>query len=241
MATRFSLGNLIRIAPLQLGDLPSHPALAKLKDTSNNGGDIKDDSYDSKFSSQVQKTVSLGDYDRSQRPALLPFIKAALDEATIFVDETMPNTFKPDGEKTSAPAAAMVKLLKREIGRHELSRVPWTTSNISRKPPKAVANSGEAWFARRSHHANRSDQGTADFPEFDHGLRVNHSEHEREYTPDVFDSYRVLDWDSETVRDDLVIDNYSEIRMSSKLLSSCGNRRVPSTNVIAVYSLRDVP
>ena len=219
MAIRASLGNLIRTAPLQLEELPNHPALVQLEGGNSRGIHTKDDSGDGNRSSQAPKSVSAGDQNESQRPALLPFIKAVFDEATIFVDDIMPNTFKESSEKQSNPAAAKVKLLKREIGGHELSRVLWTGSKISRNPPKAVGNSREAWFARRSRHANRSDQGTADFPEFDHGLRVNHSEHEREYTPDVFDAFRVLNWDSETVRHGFTIDNYSEIHMSSKLRS----------------------
>lgn len=218
MATRTSLGNLIRIAPLHLSELPTHPTLAQREGGSSNSGiHTKDRSGDSDLSSQALKSVSAGDKNQSQRPALLPFIKAVLDEACIFVDDIMPQTFTGSGEKQSKPAAAKVKLLKREIGGHELSQVPWASSNIKRNSPKAVGTSREAWFARRSRHANRSDQGTADFPEFDLGLRVNHSEHEREYTPDVFDSYRVLDWDSETMRHDFAADNYSQVHMSSTL------------------------
>ena len=37
----------------------------------------------------------------------------------------------------------------------------------------------EAWFARRSRHANHSDEGTADLDEFDHGLRNDHSRNEQ--------------------------------------------------------------
>lgn len=37
----------------------------------------------------------------------------------------------------------------------------------------------EAWFARRSRHANHSDEGTADLDEFDHGLRHDHSRNEQ--------------------------------------------------------------
>lgn len=56
---------------------------------------------------------------------------------------------------------------------------------------------GEAWFARRSRHPPRRETGTADWEEFDAGLRVEHSEKERMYTPDVYESYRVLDWAGE--------------------------------------------
>ena len=45
--------------------------------------------------------------------------------------------------------------------------------------------------------------GTANWVEFDHGLRLEHSEKERLYTPAVYDSYRVLDWDKEILADGL--------------------------------------
>ncbi|SLM33442.1 hypothetical protein LPUS_01932 [Lasallia pustulata] len=234
MATRASLGNLIRIAPLQLSELPNHPALARLEAGSSNGIRTNAGFSASNLSPQAPKSVSTGNENERQRPALLVFIKAVLDEAAIFVDDIMPNTFKESGEKASIPAAAKVKLLKRDIGGPELSRVPWATSTISRNPPKAVGKSREAWFARRSRHANRSDQGTADFPEFDDGLRVNHSEHERDYTPDVYDAYRVLDWDSETVKHDFAISSYSEIHMSSERTPfSPVIDRAPANNLIA--------
>lgn len=237
MATRASLGNLIRIAPLHLSELPTHPALAQLEgESSNNGSRTKHRSGDSNLTSQALKSVSAGDKHESQRPTLLSFIKAVLDEATIFVDDIMPQTFTESGEKQSSPAAAKVKLLKREIGAHELSQVPWASSNIRRNPPKAVDTSREAWFARRSRHANRSDQGTADFPEFDHGLRVNHSEHEREYTPDVFDSYRVLDWDPDTMRHDFAFDTYSQIQVSSTLHPLVLIELAPSNSSIGKFT-----
>ena len=49
--------------------------------------------------------------------------------------------------------------------------IPRNWSN-GRKP-------AEAWFARRSRHANHSDEGTADLDEFDHGLRNDHSKNEQ--------------------------------------------------------------
>jgi len=85
----------------------------------------------------------------------------------------------------------------------ELSKVPWNAGPVPRRSVNKKAlekgkGGGEAWFARRSKHANQSEEGTADWPEFDEGLRVDHSEKERMYTPDVYDSHRVLDWDEQT-------------------------------------------
>lgn len=52
----------------------------------------------------------------------------------------------------------------------------------------------EAWFARVSKHEAVKEKGSADFREFDFGLREEHSAHEREYTPDVFDAFCVVDY-----------------------------------------------
>lgn len=49
----------------------------------------------------------------------------------------------------------------------------------------------------------------------DEGLRVEHNEHERDYTPDIFDTYKVLDWDAETLAMGN-LDNFSDIRMRSE-------------------------
>ena len=46
-------------------------------------------------------------------------------------------------------------------------------------------------------HVNKREAGTADFAEFDTGLRQEHSVHEMDYTPDVFDAHEVLSWDAE--------------------------------------------
>ena len=153
-------------------------------------------------------------FQQGQRPSLIPFIQELLDQATVFVDDILPTTFHESGSKSSSPSSAKVKLLKREITSHDLSRIPWKTSKIPRAVSKDVQSSAETWVARRSRHANQIEEGTASFSEFDHGLRVEHSEHEREYTPDVFDSFKVLDWDTETVG--VLFDKYSEVRMSSK-------------------------
>lgn len=46
-------------------------------------------------------------------------------------------------------------------------------------------------------HQNAAKDGTASWEEFDSGLRADHSQHEMEYTPDVYDAHRILDWSAE--------------------------------------------
>ena len=73
-------------------------------------------------------------------------------------------------------------------------------------------------FARKSTHVNKAENGTATWKEFDGGLRVQHSEHEREYTPDVFDSFKVSDWDREIDALGDELGEYKDVKMSSMSL-----------------------
>ncbi|KAF2185118.1 hypothetical protein K469DRAFT_708406 [Zopfia rhizophila CBS 207.26] len=55
----------------------------------------------------------------------------------------------------------------------------------------------DTWFARSSEHRSEGrKKGTeVRFEEFDFVLRQNHSKHEGEYTPDIFNTNTVLTWD----------------------------------------------
>ncbi|KAI9818170.1 MAG: hypothetical protein M1827_000795 [Pycnora praestabilis] len=188
------LGNLVRLEPLPINLLPAHPAFDEI--TPNRRSSV--------------------DSHTGNRPSLVLFLKEALEQATSFVDDVLPETFKEDGnQKTSAPATAKVETLRRQISGQDIAAIPWQASPISRKPPGAIVASGEAWFARRSRHANRSEEGTAAFGEFERGLMDNPSEAERQYTPDVLDARKVLDWDEQiaTVTHGMTWD-FSQIRMS---------------------------
>ena len=265
------LGNFIRLAPLQLDELPCHPALEtrfrrsfskigrksgiqpndnpqSLKDVSNASQsipktqsvapgirplDLDDDSdapvenpkslkntleitRNDLHSGVTSGTSTPGIFDDTGRPNLIPFVKAILDEATMFIDIDMPRTFSEGGLKSSAPSTAKVRLLKRTISGSELSHIPWEKSAVPRRMPRGIQKSSEAWFARSSTHANQSLVGTANCFELDTALRINHSQHEREYTPDVFDDFKVLEWDLGSSPDVLVVDNYRDITMGSK-------------------------
>lgn len=203
------LGNLVRLLPLHINELPAHPVLDSLLYNATSNGDSEGGSH-----SQAGKTES------SERPNLISFMEEVLDQATVFVDDTLPATFKETGLKTSKPSVGKVQLLKRMVSPTEVKAVPWINSSIPRNwSANGNKNPGEAWFARRSRHANHSSEGTADLDEFDYGLRHDHSKHEQEYTPDVFDSYEVLNW-SEQIETAIGkgpgIDNYKELEMSSK-------------------------
>jgi hypothetical protein len=174
--TSTALSDLVRLLPLTIDELPAHPAFTELPKTIQSNG----------------QSLS-----NPTRPPLRDFILSVLTEANTFVDTTLPATFTTvSTAKKSNPAAAQIKVMKRMIPNSELTSTSRGKVNTNRLEE-------EAWFARTSVHANQKEEGTADWREFDHGLRVQHSEHERDYTPDVYDSHRVLDWDEETAGLDL--------------------------------------
>lgn len=107
---------------------------------------------------------------------LLRYAQTLLAEAIEFTDTYLPLKFKPKSTKSSRPATAKVELLEHI---------------------RLQKSNEETWFARRSKHVNKAEPGTATFAEIDAGLRQEHSLHEMQYTPDVFDAYEVLSWDSE--------------------------------------------
>lgn len=206
------LGNLIRLSPLQLHELPHNVKLGgSIKQSSD--GRVCNPSSGTNDDSSADRTSDALDQDG--RPKLTAFIKEVLDQAKEFVDDTLSSTFREESIKKSPPATAQVRLLSRNITSAQLDKVSWLESRIPRQPPANSLKSGETWFARRSRHANLSQEGTADFGEFDYGLRIDHSEHEREYTPEVFDSFKVLEWDLERDGEELIIDGYNQIRMTS--------------------------
>lgn len=136
-------------------------------------------------------------------PPLEAFISEILDEGHDFMTKYLPATFKvKDANKQSPPSKAPVELLSYEISAHDLPEEGRTMGQP------------ETWFARTSIHENAAKPGTASWEEFDHGLRVDHSQHEKEYTPDVLDAHNVLDWSSELAGCDKKIGEWKEVEMS---------------------------
>ncbi|KAL9006990.1 MAG: hypothetical protein Q9188_000278 [Gyalolechia gomerana] len=216
-----TLGNLVRLAPLDLDTLPPHPALELSVTRKRPRRASPEEAIAPETPQKATQAVNESEpstIDVNGRPNLGPFIKAVLDEAVTFIDSTLPATFKPSSEKSSAPAAAKVQTLKREITGSELSNIAWLDSKIPRDTPDRIDNMEEAWFARKSRHPNRQDKGTARFSEFDYSLRVSHSEHEGEYTPDIFDTYKVLDWavQDDSTEEESNFADYKQITMSTK-------------------------
>lgn len=134
-------------------------------------------------------------------PDLHSFVKQVLGEASTFMTAYVPMHFGVKSEsKASPPSAAGVQLLSHEIA----------ATQLPEEARRAGAGS-EAWFARTSIHRNEKSKGTADWGEFEGGILDNHSQHEMEYTPDVFDAHQVLSWDRELGE----VDGWKKVGMSS--------------------------
>ena len=122
------LGNLVRLLPLHINELPAHPALESLVSTTSRHPKSADDS-----------PSQTGKVDPSERPNLISFMEEVLDQASIFVDDTLPATFREGGLKKSAPATAKVRLLSRNISMAEIQSIPWVNSSTSTQKRYSVS------------------------------------------------------------------------------------------------------
>ena len=142
-------------------------------------------------------------------PDLINFLAEALNESENFMAGYLPANFKSRSkDKISPPAAAKIELLEREVNGGETNSV---------HPTIPASRTSETWFARRSVHENVAKDGTADWAEFDDGLRKDHSQHEMEYTPDVKDAHLVLNWDDmiiEKAGPEMQVSEWQEVQMS---------------------------
>ena len=139
-------------------------------------------------------------------PDTSKFVKLVLDEATALVDTTLPQSFQSVSKsKTSPPSTAPVELLSRTV--------PASSLPNHVKKEGSSSSKGEAWFARRSLHEDAEKEGTASKAEFEEGLLKNHSANEMDYTPDVYDAYKVLEWDTSQLGN---VEGYDDIGMYSE-------------------------
>ena len=207
------LGNLVRLIPLKLNEVPLHADIERHLAFSPHNKHPPSSSSSSDDSPAGPSSTTL---DQDGRPLLAPFLTALLTEATTFVDSTLPFVFHRKSTKTNPPAIASIQVLQCMISAEEISKIPWKEANIPRKSSRLRQTYGEAWFARQSTHQNKAATGTASWTEFDEGLRKEHSEHERQYTPDVFDSYKVLDWDRQIQGLGGAVEGFEEISMQGR-------------------------
>ncbi|GAB7354794.1 hypothetical protein MBLNU459_g5187t1 [Dothideomycetes sp. NU459] len=137
-----------------------------------------------------------------QCPTLEAFIISVLEEASTFMTGYLPVSFVvKSASKQSAPSAAAVQLLAHDVPQSAL-------------PKESRSGVVESWFARTSLHEDKAEQGTASWDEFESGLLDNHGQHEMEYTPDVFDAYKVLSWDEQLAALDGKIGKWEKVGLS---------------------------
>ncbi|RMD43869.1 hypothetical protein DV735_g1228, partial [Chaetothyriales sp. CBS 134920] len=161
---------------------------------------------------QKLTTDEAGEHGEKEGQApLLPFIVALLSDGLAFLSQPVfSKNFKHHSNRKAIPSTADVEVLTYSIPASQLkSQVPWTPRSPSNG--SSIANGSadhhsttmtkttEHWFARRSRHANVSSKSTANpghasWDEFVYGLRDNHSQHERDFTPTLYDARKVVDW-----------------------------------------------
>ena len=193
-----SLGNLVRLTPLLLDELPGHASIPStpVKGSTN---------------SEAERP----------RPVLVNFLRAILDEGAVFLSKpTFQSTFTPQSSKSAPPSTTKVRILKRDIPSSEIEKVSWDGAPVPRRTPRAIE--AEHWFARLSRHPNISSKekkGSANWDEFVFGLRDQHSKHEYDFTPTLYDAHHIMDWNEEVrvLENEGKLGPYSHATMSSKL------------------------
>ena len=128
------LGNLVRLTPLLLNEVPAHPLIPEtpVKGLENAGAE-------------------------RPRPDLLTFLHAILDEGGAFLSkDTFQSTFTSHSSKSSPPSTNDVQVLKRDISASEIEKLSWNSAPVPRRKPHTFA--AEHWFARRSRHPNISSK-----------------------------------------------------------------------------------
>lgn len=151
--------------------------------------------------SQLPAHPDLASLQGSEQPEIHTFITDILNEASSFMTDYLPAHFSiKDRSKSSPPAKATVQLLAHQISAQDLGS----------------GYADEAWFARTSLHENKKETGTATWDEFEAGLFDDHSIHESEYTPDVFDAHKVLSWHDKLAESDHKIGSWAKIGLDGE-------------------------
>lgn len=136
-------------------------------------------------------------------PPLHQFVLNALEEGERFLEKYLPSVIRVrTANKTVPPSKATVQLAEHSIPEAQL-------------PASAKYSGGESWFMRRSLHVNESTTGTGTWDEFEGALLDRHSQHEMDYTPDVFDAHHVLGWDEELAASGSKVGQWDKVEMNS--------------------------
>lgn len=136
----------------------------------------------------------------ASRPDLAAFALALLDQGEhLLRPENFNIYFKHHSMKSSPPSNNEVEVLSTEVSASKLNSIHWDTDQVLRKKPAQLED--EFWYARRSQHHNvpnkHNSPGTASWDEFQFGILYDHSKHEMDFTPTVYDARPIIDWNTE--------------------------------------------
>lgn len=204
MASNTTQSNLVRLAPLQLGEVPAHPSLSTSEEVNQPDlltfiltllGDgahfLSSTSFIANFKHHSTKTALPS--EAKVDVSICDIAQRELEEIVNW-DGSPPKRIVAQESTNGGQGEGQGQKAKEETyfrpGRS--------------KPPPAVLSGGEHWFARKSVHKDLSSRntthpGNASWNEFVYGLRDNHSKHEEDFTPNLFDAHHVCDW-SEQVK-----------------------------------------
>ena len=207
------LGTKLHLRPLSLKELPAHPDFCTLKPPFQ------------------------------PRPDLRAFVLELVAEATRFADNTIVNTFTQfEGERASPPSASPITVSSRRISAKELMEVQWGKGRVPGRDGNPPVED-ELWFARTSDHWPTATEGTATWDEFDYGIRDQHSEHEAEYTPDVYDAREILGWNEQLrcrTLDRKFGDGIARVEMSSESMSWRATGLDPLVEILVLMSVKSM-
>ncbi|KAF1984635.1 hypothetical protein K402DRAFT_422834 [Aulographum hederae CBS 113979] len=199
---------LLRLQPLSPKDLPPHPTLSDISNSTPKSPP-KSPPKGPPSPSFFSATPPTAPKDE-EATALATFAARALKEAEDFI-EAAPTTFREKGWKRSPPWEGRVRVLEG-LSAEISSRFPVARVDRGEGAAGGVVDvvgetdkkkMREAWFGRRSIHEtspsspsseNPSKTSQPNFPTFDKFLRKNHSLNEKAYTPAVFAAKSVLDY-----------------------------------------------
>lgn len=200
MATTTTQSNLVRLAPLQLGEIPAHASLLSSENDSQPDLlpfllTLLDDGVD--FLSPTSFIASFKEH--STKAALPSEAKVGVSICDIAQKE-LEQIVNWEG----GPSKRITADDSNSDGQGQGPMAQEKTYSRPRrsKPPASVLSGGEHWFARKSVHRDLSSRdatqpGNASWKEFIFGLRDHHSKHEEDFTPNLFDAHHVCDWNEQ--------------------------------------------
>ncbi|KAJ9602552.1 hypothetical protein H2200_013095 [Cladophialophora chaetospira] len=200
MATTTTQSNLVRLAPLQLGEVPTHKSLPS-SDTVDQPDllafllTLLDDGLD--FLSPTSFIASFKELStKTALPSEAKVDVSVCDIAQRELEQIVKWEGGPSKRITSDDDTNGARG-QGSMGQEEIYSRPKRS-----KPPTSVLSGGEHWFARKSVHKDLSSRdttspGNASWKEFIYGLRDNHSKHEEDFTPSLYDAYQVCNWDEQ--------------------------------------------